>query len=126
MAYKYYNPVPDGKEHGDCVIRAISKVMDYSWEQTYLELCIAGYLKHDWGSANYVWDSYLRDCGFVRRVIPNTCPDCYTVRDFCEDYSYGEYIVATGDHIIAVIDGDYYDSWDSGNEVPIYYYKRQI
>lgn len=126
MAYKYYNPVPDGKDHGDCVVRAISKVMDYSWEQTYLELCIAGYLKYDWGSSNYVWDSYLRDCGFVRRVIPNTCPDCYTVRDFCEDYPYGDYILATGDHVIAVRDGTYFDSFDSGMESPIYYYKRQI
>ena len=28
-------------------------------------------------------------------------------------------------NVIAVIDGDYYDSWDSGNEVPIYYWKQE-
>ena len=126
MAYKYYNPHPFGKDYriGDCVIRAISKVMHQSWDRTYLELCVQGYLMKDWGDSNQVWDSYLRGCNFVRKVIPNTCPDCYTIRDFCKDNPYGEFIVATGTHVVAVVNGNYYDSWDSGNEVPIYYYER--
>ena len=126
MTYKYYNPHPFGKDYrtGDYVIRAISKVMHQSWDRTYLELCVQGYLMKDWGDSNQVWDSYLRGCNFVRKVIPNTCPDCYTISDFCKDNPYGEFIVATGTHVVAVVNGNYYDSWDSGNEVPIYYYER--
>lgn len=124
MSYVYYNEHPFGKQNGDGVIRAISKVMNYTWEQTYIELCILGYTMRDWGDSNEVWDAYLRGCGFKRRVIPNTCPDCYTVSDFTYDHPTGEYILATGSHAVAVINGDYYDSWDSGNEVPIYYYSR--
>lgn len=124
MSYKYYNPNPHSKSRGDCVVRAISKVMNQTWDQTYLELCIQGYLMKDWGDSNDVWDSYLRGCGFERYVIPNTCPECYTVKDFCKDYPYGIFILATGSHVVAIIDGDYYDSWNSGNEVPIYYYKK--
>lgn len=124
MAYVYYNPNPNGKSVGDCVIRAISKAMNYSWDQAYIELCIQGYLMKDLPDSNKVWDSYLRGCGFTRKVIPNTCPDCYTVRDFCKDFPYGVFILATGSHAICSIDGDYYDSINSGNESLIFYYER--
>ena len=125
MSYKYYNPNDYHSDRGDCVIRAISKIMNYTWNQTYIELCIQGYLMKDWGDSNRVWDSYLRGCGFIRKVVPNTCPDCYTVEDFCYDYPYGEYILATGSHVVAVKDGSYYDSWDSGREPILYYYERR-
>ena len=58
-------------------------------------------------------------------IIPNTCPDCYTIADFCNDHPYGTYILATGTHVVAVIDGDYYDTWDSGNEIPIFYWQKE-
>jgi len=124
MAYVYYNPNPSSNRQsiGDCVVRAISKIMNYSWDRTYAELCVEGFTLKDFGNSNTVWDSYLRKHGFVRNVIPNTCPSCYTVLDFCHDNPDGVFLLATGSHVVAVVDGDYYDSWDSGNEVPIYYY----
>jgi len=125
MAYRYYNPNKRSRnDRGDCVIRAISKITGQSWSETYWELCLQGYLMGDFGNENSVWDSYLKGLGFKRRVIPNQCPDCYTVRDFCYDHWDGSYIIATGSHVVAVINGDYFDSWDSGNEIPIYYYSR--
>lgn len=69
--------------------------------------------------------AYLRKIGYKRKLIPNACPDCYTVKDFCVDNPHGKYLLATGSHVIAVIDGDYYDTWDSGNEIPIYYYVKE-
>ena len=72
-----------------------------------------------------VWGSYLKGKGFRRFILPDTCPDCYTVKDFCLDYPYGTYLLATGSHVVAVINGDYYDAWDSGNETPIYYWTRR-
>ena len=123
MAYKYYNPNQYGNT-GDCVVRALSKALNQSWDITYWDLCDIGFLQGDWGNSNRVWDVYLRDCGFVRKVIPNTCPDCYTIRDFSNEHPIGTYVLATGNHVVAVVDGDYYDSWNSGNEVPIYYYQR--
>lgn len=122
MAYRYYNPGMN--DTGDCVIRAISKAMNQSWDTTYWDLCEWGYLYADWGNSNRVWDAYLRDNGFTRKVIPDTCPDCYTIRDFCRDNPFGTYILATGSHTAAVVDGTLYDSWNSLNEIPIYYYAR--
>lgn len=125
MAYIFYNPNRIGNSTGDCVIRAISKATNQSWDDVYWDLCDKGYLMGDWGNSNKVWDSYLKDCGFVRKVIPNTCPECYTVREFCEDNSYGVFILAMGDHTVAVVNGNHYDSFDSGGEVPIYYYQKK-
>jgi hypothetical protein len=119
------NPNPKGIYTSDCVVRALSIAQDQSWQKTYLELCIQGFAMCDWGSSNLVWSAYLRDKGFKRYVIPNTCPNCYTIKDFCEDHPQGTYILATGTHVVAVMDGNYYDTWDSGNEVPIYYFVKE-
>lgn len=80
---------------------------------------------HDMPSSNSVWGSYLKENGFKRYIIPNECPNCYTIKDFCSDYPIGLYILATGSHVVTVIDGDYYDSWDSGKEIPIYFFKKE-
>lgn len=123
--FVYFNPNPVGKHVGDCVIRAISRLTNQDWEKTYMEIALHGYMLHDMPSANYVWGAYLFENGFRRYVIPNTCPDCYTVKDFCKDNPYGMYLLATGSHVVAVQDGNYYDAWDSGDEVPIYYWQKE-
>lgn len=120
-----YNPNPNGTYTGDCVVRAITKAIDTDWDTAYMELAVQGYLMSDMPSANHVWGAYLRENGFVRKAIPNTCPDCYTIRDFCIDNPSGLFVLATGTHVVTVKDGDYYDTWDSGNEIPVYYFEKE-
>lgn len=122
--YIYYNPNPEKRATGDCIIRAISKLTDKDWERTYLGICLQGLLLHDMPEQNYVWSEYLYHQGYIRDVIPNTCPNCYTVKDFCIDNPKGSFLLAIQDHVVAVIDGNYYDAWDSGNEVPLYYWRK--
>lgn len=122
--YKYYNPNPAGKKTGDCVVRAICKALDASWLDVYLGLCLDGARLGDWGNTNNVWSAYLKDRGFERQVIPNTCPDCYTIQDFASDNPDGTFIVATGTHAVCVKDGVIYDSWNSSQQVPIYFFKK--
>lgn len=81
---------------------------------------IVGDIRH----ANHVWGTYLRNNGFKRFNLPDLCPDCYTVRDFCSDHPTGTFVLATGTHVIAVINGNYYDSWDSGMEIVAYLFKK--
>lgn len=121
--WSYYNPNPTGAKVGDCSVRALSKALNKSWDKAYTDLALQGYVMSDMPSANSVWGAVLKSHGFEREAIPNTCPDCYTVEDFCNDYPHGVYVVAMSGHVATVIDGTLFDSWDSSNEIPIYYWR---
>lgn len=120
-----HNENPSNNRVGDCVIRALSRALKQDWEKTYVAMALQGYIMCDMPSANSVWGAYLRERGFRRHIIPDTCPDCYNIAAFCIDNPKGTYILATGSHVVCVEDGNYYDTWDSGNETPIYYWKME-
>ena len=102
MKYVFYNPNPLGKFVGDCSIRAVSKLLNLSWEKVYSEIAAEGFSLCDMPSSNYVINHYLYTKGFIRKDLPNTCPDCYTIKDFCKDFPHGSYIVGTGTHLAAI------------------------
>lgn len=118
--YRAVNNNPTGASVGDCVVRAVSTTLGRSWEDVYIGLFVQGYLLADMPTANRVWGEYLRKQGGECRLIQ--CPGC-TVREFADSHRTGRYILGTGSHVVAVIDGDYFDAWDSGEEIPIYYWK---
>lgn len=123
--YVNYNPNPKRQLIDDCVIRAICKVTDKSWLDVYFDLMLEGSKFYDWPMKNYIWGHYLKELGYVKYLIPDFCPDCYTVKEFCRDYQQGDYILALQNHVVAVRDGDYYDTVDTGDEVPLYYWRRK-
>lgn len=125
MAFLYANPNPLHKKIGDCVIRALSIALTQSWEDTYKDLAVLGMELGDLPSSNAVWGEYLRQRGYEKTAIPNSCPECYTIADFCKDHPEGVYILCTGSHVVASVDGNYMDSWDSGDEVPIISWKEK-
>ena len=125
MGFVFYNPNPSEKFVGDCVIRGISKVEREEWESTYLAIAVKGLFMHDMPSSNAVWGAYLQAKGYKRHAIPNTCPDCYSVSNFAEEHQFGRFLLATGTHVVAVVNGDYYDAWDSGKEIPAYYWVKE-
>lgn len=120
-----YNSNPVGRRVGDCAVRAIAKALDISWEDAYAKIIVNGFRMGDMPSADSVWGAVLRQNGFYKKAIPNTCPDCYTAADFCEDHPKGTYVLGFGGHTAAVVDGDIYDAWDSSNEIPIYVWFRK-
>ena len=123
---EYYNPNPIGMNGvGDCAVRAIAKALNISWEQAYTKLCVNGFLMGNLPNADIVWGAVLREAGFNRSVIPNTCPECFTVEDFCKEHSEGTFVVKSQDHVATVVDGILYDSWDSSRNVPIYYWTNE-
>lgn len=124
MGFSFYNPNPARATAGDCVIRAICKMTGRDWDFVYLSVALQGYVDKEMPSTNDVWGNYLKRIGLRRFIIPDTCPNCYTVRDFCEDNPKGKFILATGSHVVAIEDGDYFDTWDSGDEIPIYYWMK--
>ncbi len=123
MAFLLLNPNPKNARVGDCVIRALSIATRKSWEDIYTALAVYGFMLCDMPSSNAVWGAYLKDQGYERNVVIDSCPDCYTVKDFCRDNPQGTFILGTGTHAVAVVNGNYCDTWDSGDEVPIYYWR---
>lgn len=116
------NPNPEHKEVPDCVVRAISIALNQPWLQTYDELCSVGRMDFNMPSADTVWGHYLYLKGFEPFLLPEHCPRCITIDLFTHYFPYGVYIIGTGSHAVAVIEGNYYDSWDSGNEIPSFFW----
>ena len=106
-------------------MRAISTAAGISWDKAYCELCAAGYSMADMPDANAVWGAVLRRHGFRRHLIPENCPECYTVEKFCEDHPSGVYVLALRAHVVAVVNGNYMDTWNSGEECPLYFWSKE-
>lgn len=117
-----YNNNPKENLVDDCVIRAISTALGKSWDDIYLELMIEGYKKKNYPNYNSIWWSYLEERGYRRQLIPDSCPMCYTLKQFVKERPRGIYIVGDGNHVVSVIDGKYIDTWDSGNMSVLYYF----
>ena len=96
-----------------------------SWEQAYIGLALTGFALGDMPSANRTWGAYLQKHGFKRRLVEADCTTCYTVADFAREYPHGVYVLGCSGHVLAVIDGKWWDSWDSGAECPIYYWYKE-
>ena len=123
--YVYFNPNPVGRRAGDCVIRAICAASGKTWEDVFRCVCAVGYELGDMPSADYIWGEYLRRCGFSRYAIPAEYGAECTVREFAERHKQGVFILAIAGHVVCVIDGDWLDSWNSGDCVPVYYWAKQ-
>lgn len=123
--WQMYNPNPTGRSVGDCSVRAVAKALDTDWETAYSLITANGYAMGDMPSSDSVWGAVLRQNGFYRKAIRSNCPDCYTAEDFCIDHPYGVYVLGFGGHVATVVDGDLYDSWDSSNEIPQFYWHRK-
>ena len=103
-----FNPNPVGNRVEDCAQRAIAAALDVDWDTAsdliYEMAKGMGTTPHD----DAAWGAVLRRAGFVRAVIPNRCPDCYTVADFCRDHPRGVYVLKLSGHVATVIDGHVY------------------
>lgn len=123
--YVYFNPNPTGAKTRDCAIRAVAKALDLTWEEAFALIAANAYQMGNMMDMDYVWGSVLRQQGFARHIVPNTCPDCYTLRNFAYDHPCGVFVVGTGGHVATVVDGDIYDAWDSSDEVSVYYWSKE-
>lgn len=123
--FKFFQPNPQEKRTDDCVIRALSKVLGVDWDTASVYAIVQQIRDSDLYTKNYVWGNLLMRHGFSKHHLPNTCSDCYTIEDFANDHKMGVYAVGTGDHVVAVVDGDWYDTYDSGGMIPVVYYRKE-
>ena len=125
MAYVEFRNNPVGRMVGDCSVRAISKALNMGWEAAYITLVMNGLSMGDMPSSDSVWGATLRQHGFSRRALPDSCPACYTAEDFCLDHPRGTFVLGFGGHVATVVDGDLFDSWNSSKEIPQFYWYKE-
>ena len=112
--YVYYQPNKnDTKDkYGDCVVRAITKVFDLSWEDAFMSLIPSALKIKSMPDTKEVLNEYFKEknikwvgCKAVKgkpRLTPKTFKE------------KGSYVLSLAGHILAVENGCYYDTWDSG------------
>lgn len=123
--WQEYNPNPTGRRVGDCAVRAVAKALETDWDTAFAKITAAAFELGDMPSSDAVWGSVLRKAGFRRAVIPNECPDCYTAQDFAQDHPAGTYVLGFGGHVATLQDGRLYDSWNSTQEIPQFFWFKE-
>lgn len=123
--WEEYNPNPAGKRTGDCTVRAVSKALGTDWDTAYCMLVTTGFQMKEMPSSNSVWGSVLKDHGYTRESLPDSCPNCYTAEDFIADHPEGTYILGFSGHTATLRDGVLYDAWNSLSETPQYFWYRK-
>lgn len=126
--YRYYQPnkkdVKD--EYGDCVIRSLTKVTRKEWLQVFEELLPYARELQCMPNGKPCYESYLRDNGFEYHGISNKKGSKRpTVDSFAKENKEGTYLLRVAHHCVAVVDGIYYDTWDSGDCCLYGYWKRK-
>ena len=114
------------KRAADCTVRALMKLLDISWVEAYNELCSAGRalmrMPNETESVRTAIESY----GYKKVSIPvtNGCKRP-TVASFAAEHPKGRYLLNLANHVVACVDGHYYDSWDSGSKCVYNYWEGE-
>lgn len=124
MGFVKFNLNPCGLEVDDCVIRAIAASEHISWREAYIRIVATGLELCDKPDSNKVWSRFLYSNGYIGIPILNSFKNNYTIQHFCQDNPNLEGILATGTHVVYFSKGNYYDTWDCGNKIPIYFFMK--
>lgn len=117
-----YNPNPFGRMVDDCAVRALTLALDMDWKDVHRLLSDLALKMGDMPHADDVWGAALGQHGYRRMTIPNTCPSCYTVGQFAYDHPSGIYVLGLSGHVTTVVDGNVYDTWNTLNNIPVYFW----
>jgi len=129
--YKYYQPnKKDIKDkYGDCTIRALSKALNLSWLETFdlvMPLCREYQTVNPFNVDTKTQREILDRLGFDYYSVSNKKGTKRpTVTSFAKEHKNGTYILNVAHHEVTVVDGIYYDTWDSGKKSVYGYYKKR-
>lgn len=125
--WKKFNPNPKGKNVEDCSIRAYCAARDMKWDDAFDLACkVAKQEKDIINSVKVCRKVVTEHLGFVLNEESKKVKikDRMTVNQFALTHNYGRYIVSVRGHLVAVIDGWIYDSWDCGSKKMLHFYEE--
>lgn len=113
--FEYYQP----NDHicDDCGIRAVSKALDFTWDDTLTILYLSALqIKEAPDSCDNITEC-LKNYGFKWLPIkPKRGEKRDTVSSFTKSHDNGTYILRVSGHVVCSKNGKYYDIWDSGDK----------
>ena len=118
--FHYKNENPYGKITGDCVIRALSTVLNQTWFTTYSELADMGKKSGYSMGSTTLMNKYLKFKGFYKHKQPRNLDNTkLTGEEFCTILQEGDIapyvnVIANigAGHVTAIINGRINDTWD--------------
>ena len=117
--WKYYQPnKKDLKDdYGDCVIRSLTKALDMEWLEVFDDIHpISRELQVPF-NCKPCYEKYLELKGFKYHGISNgKGTKRPTVNKFALEHKEGTYVLRVAHHLVTVVDGYFYDTWDSGDK----------
>jgi hypothetical protein len=119
-----YNPNPQNRNTGDCSIRAYCKVEGIDWNDAYDMATKLGKEMSMICDDHKVVDKILTENFGYTYVKGEKGAKKKTVNEFAIEHPEGTYIGWVSKHVVAIVNGYYYDSWDSGNRKMNGYYKK--
>lgn len=128
--FKYYQPNDkDLKDkYGDCTIRALTKAFNCTWLEAFdrmVPFCREYQCSNIFDLPSQIEREIMAKMGFGYTSISNKKGTKRpTVKSFAADHPTGTYIVNVANHEVAVVDGIYYDTWDSGYKSLYGYYTK--
>lgn len=115
--WRKYNPNPQSRNIGDCTLRSYCAAFGIDWEQAFdIASRIA---KENSSMVQYVADKVLVDhfgCTIDEEYKKTKAKDRITVNAFAMTHPYGTYVLHVRQHQVTVKNGEYWDSWDSGDK----------
>ena len=121
--FEYYQP----NDHicGDCGIRAVSKALDITWDDSLTTLYLnALKIKEAPGSCDNITDT-LKNFNFKWVCIkPQKGTKRPTVSEFVKSHNSGTYICRVSGHVVCAKDGKYHDIWDCGDKSLYGYWEK--
>lgn len=127
IKYINYNANPKNKKAGDCVIRAIARATNQSWDTVYAALCELGAKYKLMPNSKRTFEKYLDSLNFTKHPQPRKDDGTkYTVREMSKFISAGIIAVVQVANHTTVIEGDtLYDTWDCRDYTVLNFYTRR-
>ena len=125
--FHYYNANSHNHKVGDCVIRAISTVLQQPWEVTYDDLTSLGRKYGRMPNDRIIMDKYLTSCGYFKHKEPRAeFNKKIRIRDYVKSNPNFTAVASLGNgHVAAIVNGIVYDIWDSSDEILHTFYVRR-
>lgn len=119
--FKETNPHPQGKRVGDCVKRAITIASEINYHDIAIML---NRFKNDKGLSKFNnednWKPFVEQVLLGRKNQGDMQHEFYgrryTVDDWARYWDSDKAILRVSKHLVATMNGNYYDTWDCGSK----------